>query len=278
VKTKKAFTLVELLVVISIIALLLAILVPALSRARGLAKRIACSSLIRAYGKANHLYASSCDGWFVPFSQPHARAGYSWDERWPENRVFRKYISVSARKEINDSGWNDAFVWPKALRCPAQKIRDEIEYTTWILNNEGWKVIISYGLNVEQWRRAGDLTLNDTWWPNDGGYYGHSQARVKNPAVKMMFIDNNYYQARYERAKPVYWETHGDREFYRENMGQVSYRHNEGANLVFFDGHTEYLKKHEVHMDDPRIPAPHSIYKRYPNELWDIDKKGLKTR
>lgn len=279
VKTKKAFTLVELLVVISIIALLLAILTPALNKAKQQARRIVCSSLTRSYGKANHLYASANDGFFVPFSQPHARAGYSWDERWPENKAFREYISVSAKKKILDMGWNDAFIWPKELRCPAQKIPDIDDYTAWIEQNEGWKVIISYGLNVEQWRGSGNLNDDNTWWPNDGGYYGHSQARVKNPSAKMMFIDNNYYQARYERAKPVYWETYGDRVFLRENMGQVCYRHSGQADASFFDGHADFLGKDEVYNEiDPRIPPVHNIYKRYANELWDIDKRGLKTR
>ena len=44
---QKAFTLVELLVVISIIAMLLAVLIPALTRARAQARRVICSSRIR---------------------------------------------------------------------------------------------------------------------------------------------------------------------------------------------------------------------------------------
>ncbi len=56
-KTKPAFTLVELLVVIAVIAILAALLLPALSRAKSSAKRAACTSNVRQINLAVHLYA-----------------------------------------------------------------------------------------------------------------------------------------------------------------------------------------------------------------------------
>ena len=55
-KNNKGFTLVELLVVISIIALLMAVLLPALGRARDQARMIVCKSNLRSYGLAGTMY------------------------------------------------------------------------------------------------------------------------------------------------------------------------------------------------------------------------------
>jgi prepilin-type processing-associated H-X9-DG protein len=63
---KGAFTLVELLVVISSIALLLALLMPALAAARSQARGLACRSNVRQLLLANIGYATEHDGFYVP--------------------------------------------------------------------------------------------------------------------------------------------------------------------------------------------------------------------
>ena len=63
---KRAFTLVELLVVIGIIALLIAILMPALSRARSQANALVCMSNLRSIGQAFVDYSSENKGYICP--------------------------------------------------------------------------------------------------------------------------------------------------------------------------------------------------------------------
>jgi len=92
--TKKGFTLVELLVVISIIALLVSILMPALSKARDQAKAIVCATRLKDIGLVMVFYNEENDG-DMPYNL-YASPDGKTPSRWPY-LLAEYYPTVNAR-------------------------------------------------------------------------------------------------------------------------------------------------------------------------------------
>jgi prepilin-type N-terminal cleavage/methylation domain-containing protein/prepilin-type processing-associated H-X9-DG protein len=117
---RHAFTLIELMVVIGIIAIMIAFLLPALANARKQAKLVACQSNLRQIGNLLLIYANENAGWIYPVGDgdPQAPAGPAnlrrlgaalpMAERWPVYvRGLDRWLNPLLRCPVDVDSPND---------------------------------------------------------------------------------------------------------------------------------------------------------------------------
>ncbi len=243
-----AFTLIELLVVISIIALLLAILIPSLGKARELANRVVCGNHLRTLTKANEVYATTYDGSYTPIVYERPSSSGTEVIQWMRNQSFRKYVQMDDFKGRDEP--DGEFVLPKEFLCPSDKISKNAD-NLYKEDKDDEGVLTSYGYNLTDW--------DNTSFKFEGSI-GHRFDLIKNPAEKLSFIDGIdwwvvWRYADYRRG----WDAYGQQniDFYKaKNIhGPTFYRHNEGAVIGFYDGHSEWMKKQEIYViSDDLVP------------------------
>ena len=107
-KARVGFTLIELLVVIAIIAILAAMLLPALARSKKTAQRVACASQLRQLAIANTLYLDEFDQKFPTHVAGPVLSYYGWagkrgTEYLEEERFINPYVTVMRKVTQKDN-------------------------------------------------------------------------------------------------------------------------------------------------------------------------------
>jgi prepilin-type N-terminal cleavage/methylation domain-containing protein len=117
-RRKTGFTLIELLVVVAIIALLIAILIPSLSRAREQARTVKCGANLRQYGVAVRMYLDENDRrfpdafrWLKSSASDYVRVGQTPDGvLWPYLKSAKVHMCQTFSSVAAGTAYADAAV------------------------------------------------------------------------------------------------------------------------------------------------------------------------
>jgi len=169
--TIRGFTLIELLVVVAIIALLIAILLPSLARARIVAKRVVCGTQQRQLATAMHAYAAENRGMF-PATMDENGEGPQHStvlNAWGRDRVL-PFVKTYLADEL------------EVLFCPGYVANNTQYYTTpegFFEFSNGWRSWMSIRrITGYFWGTASILDPDTT--PRSGFTYPNGEQRLVN--------------------------------------------------------------------------------------------------
>lgn len=255
---KSGFTLVELLVVVSIIAVLLSVLLPCLSKARQQSRQAVCSSNIRQLYIANGGYAIENRGYYVLAAEKISKNLHRWHGvRTNVNKPFDP-LKGPLRSYLADG---------QVKRCPAFKENNYLTAAGQSLNFEAG--CGGYGYNDEY---IGGRS--DSYGAMGGSEYSARSSDIKTAAQTVMFADTAYRQQlqknmtvfiEYSFAHPPYWvwylQAMGcrlsmiDLASSAETMGgrpdpTIHFRHGKFTDVCWADGH---VSKETMNFSAPYI-------------------------
>jgi len=214
---RKHFTLIELLVVIAIIAILAAMLMPALQQARASARKSSCVSQLKQLGFYSHVYSDTFDGYIMPWKQVVV-SGSKTREWFMGDTWLANYIHKTTQAST-DLGKL------KVLRCP------EVPEEATVLCSPTTKVKDhSYVMNSN----IGDVSNNLP-----------KLHQVRNPSKVPFIVDSTGVAASYAPTKAQHVSASSPLTTDSKTSRRIDYRHNGKTNIVALSGNVT---------DSPDIP------------------------
>ncbi|MBA7651946.1 hypothetical protein ES703_59775 [subsurface metagenome] len=209
------FTLIELLVVISIISMLMSIMLPGLSRARELGKRVVCLNNLRQLTLAWYFYANDNDDRLCsPDTHWNDKQGSSyWVADGPGELSSN---NVGGTKIAIENG----ILWPYTGQTP----------DLYKCKSDASGFLRSYSISNTMGGYA------------SGGVRPFGSLSISSPSRKIVFIDAASRTRWIERSfQPINVSSTTPR-WRIENWHNITARHTDGCNMSFADYHCKYWK------------------------------------